>query len=113
MDGIKVAVATTDGKQVNEHFGKAESFAIYTVDQTVTHIEDRSCEKLSTGDPQHAFDDAKFNRIADTINDCSKVYVADIGAVPEAELKARGLEVIRCQCPIDQIATCGGKCQGK
>jgi nitrogen fixation protein NifX len=111
MGKLKVAVASTDGKQVNEHFGKTERFSIYEVDQEVIHLEDRVCEKLSTGDPKHAFDPVKFDKIATTLQDCQKVYVSDIGAVPEAELKARGLEVIRCHCPIDQISRCGGKCQ--
>ena len=111
MGTIKVAVATTDGKQVNEHFGKSEHFAIFELGEETTHIEDRACEKLSTGDPSHAFDPSKFNKIADTLKDCQKVYVTEIGKVPEAELKARGLEVVRCNCPIDQISTCGGKCK--
>ena len=113
MGNPRVAVASTDGKQVNEHFGKAERFSIYEMDQEVTHIEDRNCEKLTTGDPHHAFDPVKFDKIAMTLQDCQKIYVSDIGPVPEAELKARGLEVIRCRCPIDQIGKCGGKCQSK
>lgn len=112
MQTFKIAVASTDGKHVNEHFGKAEHFSIYEIGPELTHFEDRKCEKLSTGDPRHAFDPVKFGKIADALQDCKKVYVADIGKVPEAELKARGLEVIRCRCPIDQIGTCGGKCQG-
>ena len=111
MKSVKVAVATTDGKHVNAHFGKAEQFSIYAVSGGVAFIEARACEKLSTGDPKHAFDPAKFDKIADLLKDCQKVYVEDIGPVPEAELKARGLEVIRCRCPIDQIGRCGGNCK--
>lgn len=110
MEVLKVAVATTDGTRVNVHFGRAAQFSIYALGNDMTHIEDRTCETLSTGDPGHPFDPAKFQRIADTLHDCQRVYVSDIGAVPEAELKARGIEVIRCQCKIDQINGCGGKC---
>lgn len=113
MATLKVAVASTDGKHVNQHFGMAEHFSIYEVGLGVTLIENRKCEKLSTGDPKHAFDPVKFDKIFAVLKDCKKIYVADIGKVPEAELKARGMEVIRCQCPIDQIGTCGGKCQPK
>jgi predicted Fe-Mo cluster-binding NifX family protein len=110
MKSVKVAVATTDGKHVNAHFGRAEHFSIFALGGEVTFIEARACEKLSTGDPTHAFDPAKFEKIADMLKDCQKVYVADIGQVPETELKARGLEVIRCRCLIDQIGRCGGNC---
>jgi len=111
MKSEKIAVATTDGKHVNEHFGRSEQFKIYESGAELTHVEDRACTKLSTGDPGHAFDPARFNSIADMLKDCAKIYVADIGTVPETELQKRGLEVIRCNCPIDQIAGCGGKCR--
>ena len=110
MQTIKVAVASTDGKSVNAHFGKTERFSIYSMGPEMAHIEDRPCEKLSTGDPDHAFDASKFNRIAEVLKDCQKVYVADIGTVPAKELTERGLEVIKCSCPIDQIGKCGCSC---
>lgn len=110
MKSEKIAVASTDGKQVNEHFGRSELFKIYELGAQLTFVEDRTCTKLSTGDPAHAFDRSRFDPIADALKDCKKIYVADIGAVPEAELKKRGIEVVRCNCPIDQIAGCGGKC---
>ncbi|MDA8137373.1 MAG: hypothetical protein M0036_01865 [Desulfobacteraceae bacterium] len=110
MKPIKIAVATTDGRSVNEHFGKSERFSIYMVGEQVTHLEDRVCEKLSTGDPEHTFDSAQFEKIVGTLKDCQKIYVTEIGKVPEAALKAQGLEVIRCSCPIQQIATCCGRC---
>lgn len=111
MKSEKIAVASTDGKQVNEHFGRSELFKIYEKGPELTFVEDRTCTKLSTGDPGHAFDLSRFDPIADMLQDCKSIYVSDIGAVPEAELKKRGLEVVRCNCPIDQIAGCGGKCR--
>jgi nitrogen fixation protein NifX len=111
MNTIKVAVASTDGLTVNEHFGKARGFMIYELGDTMTYIETRTCEQLSTGDAGHAFDPSRFSRIVAGLKDCQKVYVADIGAVPEAELKSCGIEVIKCKCPIDQIGCCGCKCK--
>jgi hypothetical protein len=110
MEIIKVAVASTDGKHVNALFGKAERFSIYSMGPEMVHIEDRLCEKFSTGDPDHAFDASKFNCIAEVLKDCQKLYVVDIGAVPTKELTDRGLEVIKCSCPIDQIGKCGCSC---
>ena len=110
MEEVKVAVATSDRLRVDTHFGKAERFSIYTMGRQVRFIEERGCEKLSVDDPAHAFDPSKFERIAGVLHDCKKVYVADIGPVPRAALQARGIEVVRCQCPIDQIGRCGCTC---
>ncbi|MBT8339391.1 MAG: dinitrogenase iron-molybdenum cofactor biosynthesis protein [Desulfatitalea sp.] len=111
MTSIKIAVASTDGETVNTHFGQADRFSIYEMGPRMAHVEDRSCQRLSTGDPQHAFDAGRFKRIADQLKDCSKVYVADIGRRPEAELKALGIEAVRCTCAVHQIGTCGGNCR--
>jgi len=111
MELVKVAVASTDGKHVNEHFGKADRFLIYEMGPIMTLLEERSCARLSVDDPNHKFDPDKFDAILDTIKDCKKIYVSQIGAVPEAALKSKGFEVIRCGCAIDQIAGCGGNCK--
>jgi len=111
MEPVKVAVATTDGKSVNEHFGKADRFLIYEMGPEMTLVEERTCTRLSVDDPTHKFDPSRFDAIVDTLKDCKKVYVSQIGAVPEVALQSRGIEVVRCGCAINQIAGCGGNCK--
>lgn len=103
MDKIRVAVVSTDGVHVNDHFGMAQRFLIYDLAQDLTLVADRPSEKLSVGDPNHPFDADKFKRVAETIKDCSRVYVTRIGEGPAGKLKEMGIEAVVFDGPIEHI----------
>lgn len=103
MSKIRIAVVSTDGLKVNEHFGKATRFLIYDVDDQILWVEDRPTESLSEDDPDHPFDADKFGRIASLLKDCSKVYVSRIGETPAAKLKELGIEPVVYQGAIGAI----------
>jgi predicted Fe-Mo cluster-binding NifX family protein len=94
MTSTRIAAVSTDGFTVDDHFGKAQRFLIYDLDDRLTFVEERSAEPLSVGDPGHAFDADKFKRILSMLRDCSKVYVTQIGELPAARLKASGIEPV-------------------
>ena len=94
MKKIRIAVASTDGIRVNEHFGRADRFLIYDMDEQITWLEDRPTDPLSTGDPDHPFDAVRFDRISGLLKDCAKVYVTRIGATPVEKLAAAGIEAV-------------------
>ena len=101
---MRIAVASTDGITVNEHFGKAERFLIYELSaDSLEMIEERGIEPLSVGDPKHGFDKLKFTRIADQISDCKKVYVVKIGDKPAEELTNLGIEPVVFEGTISSI----------
>lgn len=92
---MRIAVASTDGKNVNEHFGKAESFFIFEItEDSYEMLEERAVDPLSVGDMHHAFDKLKFTQIADQLNDCQKVFVVKIGNKPAEELVKLGIEPV-------------------
>lgn len=92
---MRIAVASTDGVSVNEHFGKAERFLIYELGEgSLEMIEERQVEPLSVGDPKHVFDKLKFSQVADQLTDCLKVFVAKIGDKPAEELVKIGIEPV-------------------
>ena len=103
MSKIRIAAVSTDGLQVNEHFGKATRFLIYDVDEQMSWVEDRQTESLSEDNPDHPFDADKFGRIASLLKDCSKVYVSRIGDTPAAKLKELGIEPVVFQGSIGDI----------
>ncbi len=74
---IKVAVASSDGKTVNEHFGRTRSFLIYrlTGDQW-RQVEERTNLPACSG-RQH--DDNLLERTAELLSDCRGVVVSQIG----------------------------------
>jgi nitrogen fixation protein NifX len=97
MKVTRIAAVSTDGLNVDEHFGKADRFLIYDLGDRMTFVEDRPTKKLSVGDPGHPFDPDRFARIAALLKDCSKVYATQIGTVPAAKLNALGIEpVVYC-----------------
>ena len=103
MNKIRIAMVSTDGIHVNDHFGMAKRFLIYDMDQDLTLVADRSTEKLSIRDPNHPFDSEKFKRVSDVIKDCDRVYVTRIGDGPAGKLKEMGIEAIVFDGPIDTI----------
>lgn len=94
MTSTRIAAVSTDGLNVDDHFGKAQRFLIYDLDDQLTLVEERPTESLSVGDPAHDFDADKFNRILSVLKDCSKVYVTQIGEMPAAKLKESGIEPV-------------------
>lgn len=97
-DGMKVlvAVATTGGGKINQHFGHADEFQIYEVTATSTSfIGHRRVDLYCQG----GFgEDEQLPSIVNAINDCHAVLVSRIGACPRDELKAAGIE------PVEQYA---------
>lgn len=102
---MRIAVATTDGKNVNEHFGKAEQFHIFDLGSTGPNfVESRPVTALSVGDKDHDFDEARFNAIREKISDCSRVYVVKIGEKPASELRRHGILPVLYHAGIESIS---------
>jgi len=106
MKSTRIATVSTDGLNVDEHFGKADRFLVYDLGDQMTLVEERPTAALSVGDPAHPFDPDKFGRIAALLKDCSKVYVTQIGTVPADKLKALGIEPVIYRGAIADIAMC-------
>ena len=103
MAGLRIAIVSTDGANVNDHFGMAERFLIYECNDVMTFVEERLTEKYSVGDPEHPFDPEKFGQIAELLKDCSKIYITKIGDTPAAKLKEMGIEPVIYEGPIVNI----------
>lgn len=101
---MKIAIATTDGVTVNEHFGRTEKFQIYVITSDgPVKVKEVPVKPLSTGDKKHPFDADRFQGIADALNGCERVYVTQIGERPAAELGKIGVEPIIFQGLINSI----------
>jgi nitrogen fixation protein NifB len=97
-DGMKVlvAVATTGGGKVNEHFGHATEFQIFELTAaSAAFVGHRRVDLYCQGG---VGEDEQLPSIVNAINDCHAVLVAKIGACPRDELTAAGIE------PVDAYA---------
>lgn len=93
-DGIKVlvAVATTGGGRVNQHFGHADEFQIFEVSAgEALFVGHRRVDLYCQGGYG---EDEQLPSIVTAINDCHAVLVSKIGACPRDELKAAGIEPV-------------------
>ena len=101
---MKIAVATTDGIKVNQHFGMAESFQVYIItSEGPVKVEEVAVTPLSTGDKDHPFDKPRFMAIDDTLKGCERGYVTKIGERPTEELQKLGIEPVVYEGKISDI----------
>lgn len=85
----KVAIATSDGKFVNQHFGKAKQFAIYEVEDKKFNLLEVRENNPACGDNGH-----QENAMYDSINlllDCKIVLISMIGVGPDQVLFDKGI----------------------
>jgi predicted Fe-Mo cluster-binding NifX family protein len=75
---VKIAIASSDGVTVDQHFGRARSFRIYRLhDVGYEFLENRDNESACSGGTH---DDNALEAAAVQISDCQGVVVAQIGA---------------------------------
>ena len=94
---MKIAFATTDGKIINEHFGRAGQFAVYDIKgDTYTFLEMRTfadgddtaiTATRELGQVHEDLVQAKVDRLAD----CKIVYLTEIGGPSAARLVKKGM----------------------
>jgi nitrogen fixation protein NifX len=98
---MKVAFATTDGVQVNEHFGRAGMFAVYEVkEQGYSFVEmrkfaegrDTAVEETKGMKEVH---DELVQKKVDSLGDCKIVYLTEIGGPSAARLVKKGMMPVK------------------
>ncbi|HML33737.1 MULTISPECIES: NifB/NifX family molybdenum-iron cluster-binding protein [Sporomusa] len=102
----KVAVASTDGVSINEHFGRAKEFWIYEVNEQGTYhlLERREVLPAIQTDHKHTAGYA-----AELLDDIEAVLIARIGPQAEVELLAKGVFALEITGPVDKALVSYGK----
>lgn len=100
----RLAIASTDGKVVNEHFGKADQFYIFDLaPQGPSFVELRRLNPVC--DPNlfggHA-EDAMEARL-EALKDCQAVFCARIGPGAASALIHKGIEPFEALGNIDEV----------
>lgn len=88
---FKVAFASTDLTQVDQHFGSAESFAVFAVDLEHTQL----LEVAQFGQLAQDGDEDKLTAKMNALDGCVAVYSQAIGASAVGQLKARGIQPVK------------------
>lgn len=100
---MKIAITSSNGKEVDTHFGQAKFLYVYELSPVLSFIEKRECEKYCSADSNHEFKPQKFDLVYDKIKDCDVLYTAKIGDTPLAKLLNKGLKVIEYKGGIEKI----------
>jgi predicted Fe-Mo cluster-binding NifX family protein len=98
---MKLAIASSDGKVVNQHFGHAHIFHVVEVNgDTYEFVESRDVDPSCTGQGHST---ASFDAILETLADCDGVIVAQIGIGASEYVIKHGKRVFECRGLIDDV----------
>ena len=98
----KIAIATTGGLTVDEHFGHAKFFRVYeTGDTDYTFLEVR--DAVATCQHSLGHDTTRFDKIIELLSDCDAVLVQKIGEGAAAYLISKGVRVFEVSGSIDAV----------
>jgi len=96
----KIAAASTDGKVVNQHFGRAKKFYIIDVsDDGIFHFEVIRETSAACENGEHS--DDSLDRNVSLLSDCSYVLVSRIGPGAEYALNKKGITAFAISDYID------------
>ena len=112
---MKVAFATTDGKHIDEHFGRAGMFAIYEITEgghrfvEIRKFADGMDKAVvDTRDTGPLHDSAVQNKV-DKLADCRLIYLTEIGGPSAARLVKKGImpmkmkEIVSIESALGQL----------
>ena len=88
-----IAVASKDGREINQHFGHAERFLIYDVaDGDARLVDEKKVERYCTYDADHPMRAHVLQAIADALSGCRAIVCAQVGQAPQMEMERLGID---------------------
>ncbi len=89
----RVAAASSDGKYVNQHFGRATQFLVFDLEENGDHrfVELRSNQPSCSWEASEEPEAPKHGQTIETLADCQAVLVSRIGTAAEATLNDHGI----------------------
>ena len=92
---VLVAVASTGGGRVNQHFGQAEEFWIYeAAPGWARFVQARNVRRFCSGLLGCDDDPSALGKLVEMLSDCAAVIAADIGPRPREALENVGIRCI-------------------
>jgi len=100
-----IAVTSSDGKQVDTHFGKAERFLVYEAGtgEPALLYEVQAPPYCGGAGPGHSLMPDKLAAIAAGLGDCRVVVTAMIGDAPREEMGRLGVDVVTVSGPVAEV----------
>ncbi|WP_010237220.1 nitrogenase cofactor biosynthesis protein NifB [Clostridium arbusti] len=103
MTKYKFAIASKSGVDIDQHFGHAKEFQIYSYEGgNIKFLESRDVDQYCTGSSDCEDSENKISKIVKTINDCDAVLVLRAGIEPVKTLEEKGIKLIQMYDSIDK-----------
>jgi len=94
---MRIAVASSDGKNVDLHFGKARNFLIYDFDgEKAEYMENR--EVIIDPEEKH-----QWTKSLEVIKDCEVVICVQAGMKGKFGLEKAGIKLVEDEGPVDEV----------
>ncbi|MBI1921007.1 MAG: dinitrogenase iron-molybdenum cofactor biosynthesis protein [Geobacter sp.] len=105
---LKIAVATSDGTSIDEHFGQAREFRIFEVDDSggFQLVGVREIRPHCPGDPAVAH---SADATVEQLGGVDAVFVNRIGPGAARNLEEKGIKAFALSGPIDRALAAYGK----
>ncbi len=100
---FRIAIASTDGIVINQHFGHAERFHIVELDTEENifyFLESRNVPRVCQG---HEHQEQSFETVLKILHDIQVILVAKIGQGASAWLESRGMTVYEAPFLIEPV----------
>lgn len=97
----RIAFASSDGKVVNQHFGRTKKFLIFEIEDSSAEFVELRENKPACQGFEHT--DKVLGRSIELIADCKAVFVSQIGYGALAALQAKGIRTFEAPCFINDI----------
>ncbi|ACM20850.1 nitrogenase molybdenum-iron cofactor biosynthesis protein NifB/NifX-related protein [Geotalea daltonii FRC-32] len=105
---IRVAIASSDGESINEHFGKASQFIIYEVEDDGNYRQVEKREVLS-GCSNAETSVHGPGGTTDRLGDVQAVFAVQIGPGAAAALQEKGVRAFNLKGSVHKALTAYGK----
>ena len=98
-----IAVASKDGRSINQHFGHAEKFLIYEVEGSEARlVDEKKVERYCSFDQDHPLRSHILQAIATALTGCRAIVCAQIGQAPQMEMERLGFDTFVADGPIKE-----------
>jgi predicted Fe-Mo cluster-binding NifX family protein len=99
----RIAIASSNGESVDQHFGQAQNFLIYQVSSKgIDFVEDREVQ-LAQSETPHS--EENLEHLVKLLDDCSAVFVLKIGARSSSYLQLRNISIFEVDFSLNHIFT--------
>jgi nitrogen fixation protein NifX len=98
---MKIAFATTDGVNIDEHFGRAGMFAVYDLTkegylfQEIRKFSEGRDSAIEETKGMGAVHEDRVQQKVDKLSDCKIIYLVEIGGPSAARLVKKGIMPVK------------------